>query len=916
MKLPIKCRDALFEESLQSAKELKTMYGNRSLNSYKKSNQKNKLKSTPRGNFSIANHLISNYRNKFLYKKLLLFTHTTITCAACLGLSSLLNPVQAQIIRNYTPRYRVETRGQTVIFGNSVMTCSTTIGSRKSICSDARQGLTSGSNNSINNVFYMDYIDIDSDANTFNSSSADYNFPASSTILWAGLYWTGDTSGGNTANSNPAGTPAIDANKKNQMLFKLPGDLTYRTITADNIDITGSRYSSFADVTNLVKQSGSGRYFGANIQTGKGEDRFGGWTLIVVYEDPTQILRSMTIFDGFAAVSSSTPIITYISGFLTPPSGNFETAMGTVAYEGDVGLTGDQFFLDGDGTGTSKTFVAVSDSLNPITNFFNSSNTFLGTRVSAKNPDYPNLLGMDMDIVHAVDAGGNRIMQNGATSAGLRFTSSGDVYYPTAFTFSIEVFQPVLTRNFTKKVIDVNGGDVNPSDVLEYEITYTNTGNDAARDVIIQDPIPANTTFVSGSLEIVADPETSNIGLKTDTPGDDEAEFNSATNTVIFRSGVGANGSQGGEIGINQSVTLRFRVRVNPGVSSFPTTISNQARVDYKGTLTSTTFNGVSDDPSTPTSNDATNVNVVKPPVTISGTLYEDTDGGDDFDNGEATLPANITVKLLDTNNSVVATTTTAANGTYTFTNVTNGNYIIQVDTSDPDIPSGYTLGTPNNLAVTVSGNSVNNQNFGFDRVVASNPNVLLVKRITAINGSSFTDLIDGINDSNSPNYVPTPRDTDDNNANWPANYLQGLINGGTVRPKDEIEYTIYFLSAGDATAPKVLMCDRIPNNVTFIPTAFNNFATKNNLGLPTADRGIVWQYNGNTESLTNIKDGDVAQYFPPREDPTDVYPTVDCGGENTNGAIVVNLGDLPNATASGTPTNSYGFIRFRGRVK
>ncbi len=111
-------------------------------------------------------------------------------------------------------------------------------------------------------------------------------------------------------------------------------------------------------------------------------------------------------------------------------------------------------------------------------------------------------------------------------------------------------------------------------------------------------------------------------------------------------------------------------------------------------------------------------------------------------------------------------------------------------------------------------------------------------------------------------------------------------------------------------------MCDRIPNNVSFIPTTFNSFPTKNSTGLQNTDRGILWQYKSNTESLSNIKDGDIAQYFPPGEDPKTIYPSVDCGGANTNGAIVVNLGDLPNAIAPGTPTDSYGFIRFRGRVK
>lgn len=43
------------------------------------------------------------------------------------------------------------------------------------------------------------------------------------------------------------------------------------------------------------------------------------------------------------------------------------------------------------------------------------------------------------------------------------------------------------------------------------------------------------------------------------------------------------------------------------------------------------------------------------------------------------------------------------------------------------------------------------------------------------------------------------------------------------------------------------------------------------------------------------------------------------CSGANTNGAVVVKVvtspTTLPNASAPGNPTNSYGFIRFRARV-
>jgi hypothetical protein len=33
-------------------------------------------------------------------------------------------------------------------------------------------------------------------------------------------------------------------------------------------------------------------------------DRFAGWTLVVVYSNPTLPLRNLTVFDGFNSVSS------------------------------------------------------------------------------------------------------------------------------------------------------------------------------------------------------------------------------------------------------------------------------------------------------------------------------------------------------------------------------------------------------------------------------------------------------------------------------------------------------------------------------------------------------------------------------------------------------------------------------------
>jgi hypothetical protein len=121
--------------------------------------------------------------------------------------------------------------------------------------------------------------------------------------------------------------------------------------------------------------------------------------------------------------------------------------------------------------------------------------------------------------------------------------------------------------------------------------------------------------------------------------------------------------------------------------------------------------------------------------------------------------------------------------------------------------------------------------------------------------------------------------------------------------------------------AKKVLFCDRVPENVTFIPTGKPGDPAQAatgtpQSGIPGSDRGIIVKYNGKDQTLTNAKDGDIGQYFPAGTDPAIAYPGIDCGGSNTNGAVVVDLGLLPNATGQGTPTASYGLVRFRGRVK
>jgi fimbrial isopeptide formation D2 family protein/uncharacterized repeat protein (TIGR01451 family) len=217
---------------------------------------------------------------------------------------------------------------------------------------------------------------------------------------------------------------------------------------------------------------------------------------------------------------------------------------------------------------------------------------------------------------------------------------------------------------------------------------------------------------------------------------------------------------------------------------------------------------------------------------------------------------------------------------------------------------------------------------------VAASPNLLLVKRITAINSNTTNGNIslnsyDPETDSSNPAYpydknVIQSGITPPNSNKWPntigtplsSTFLLGARNGGTIKPNDTVEYTIYFLSTGDSAAKKVLFCDRVPDHVTFIPNAFNSVVA-NPDGLPAADRGIAINRSGTINSYTNLSDGDIARYYPPLEPLPDgcKAKSTDPPLPNPNGAVVVSFGSIPNATTAGE-AGTYGFVRFRGQLR
>lgn len=205
---------------------------------------------------------------------------------------------------------------------------------------------------------------------------------------------------------------------------------------------------------------------------------------------------------------------------------------------------------------------------------------------------------------------------------------------------------------------------------------------------------------------------------------------------------------------------------------------------------------------------------------------------------------------------------------------------------------------------------------FSGSLTVTVSPILSLVKRITAINGIPLVGF-DGDPDD------PNGNGNTNEDENWPSppgTYLAGKIDVVGIKPGDEVEYTIYFLN-NQSPATNITICDPIPNHQTFIATGYNAASPHpTEPGALLADTGIALALDANnlpispTFYLTNVNDSDRGSYYLPN---FAVTPTT-CQS-NTNGAVIVNVVDsttnLPNSSAPGKPTNSYGFIRFKTKI-
>jgi hypothetical protein len=179
----------------------------------------------------------------------------------------------------------------------------------------------------------MRYVNVDPGGTPtrFNSSTATLSVPAGASVAKAFLYWGADLARGVTSNTAKDGAPGGENPTTNtlwQTVFLKTGAGAYTMIDATQADRNGLEkgivswyeqpgnrpgfaYQVRADVTNEIRAAvaSTTRHSSrgaslvdatvANVQAGIGNNRHGGWTLVVVWENNASPWRNLTLFDGF-----------------------------------------------------------------------------------------------------------------------------------------------------------------------------------------------------------------------------------------------------------------------------------------------------------------------------------------------------------------------------------------------------------------------------------------------------------------------------------------------------------------------------------------------------------------------------------------------------------------------------------------
>lgn len=360
----------------------------------------------------------------------------------------------------------------------------------------------------------MLYVDIDSNPNTINSSSATLTIPKENSadpsctnVLFAGLYWSGRGPAEDIFYVNDQNGLPKKLDRREVTLFG-PNDQVGGKFRAEEDDI---RYTygldldndlglfvGFVEVTDYVRKQGEGEYTVADLGMLEGSNyHYGGWSLVVVYENPAMKNRNITVFDGYAFVRGSVvaDFTIPIQGFSAVDTGPVSMKLGVAAGEGDIVASGDYFEIER-GVNTNN-FLRLTHEGNSPDNFFYSS---ISTGGNARNPNLKNNTGMDIAVFEIPNAG-NSIISNGQTSTRFRYGTDGDAYVVYNIVMAVDANEPEVQGYHYVNTINnqtfEESKSIVPGDELELVVEVKNTGGVVLEDLLLEINLPKGLEYVS-----------------------------------------------------------------------------------------------------------------------------------------------------------------------------------------------------------------------------------------------------------------------------------------------------------------------------------------------------------------------------------------------------------------------------------
>ena len=277
-------------------------------------------------------------------------------------------------------------------------------------------------------------------------STTELNLSTDNTVQAAFLYWAGSGTGDFEVQlNNIAITPTRtfeDAQGTNGLPF----------------------FSAFTDITEQVLDTGNGSYTLSEFDLTTvipnycgNATNFGGWSIIIIYQNDTLPLNQINVYDGLQHVPENITILLDNLNVID----DVGAKIGFLAWEGDAGLSvNESLRINGNLIGNPP--------LNPVNNAFNGTNSFTGES---------DLYNMDMDFY---DIQNN--IDIGDTTASIQLTSGQDYVM-------INTIITKLNSQLPDATVEIDTYEITNCNERELELDFTVYNNNST------EILPANASI-------------------------------------------------------------------------------------------------------------------------------------------------------------------------------------------------------------------------------------------------------------------------------------------------------------------------------------------------------------------------------------------------------------------------------------